>query len=1243
MATYGKVVGGGLPVGILAGTSQFMDALDGGMWEYGDDSFPGVAPTFFAGTFVRHPLVLAAVRAVLLHVKEHGATLQATVTERTTRLVQRLNDDLAARGIATRIEQCGSLFYVSFAREEQLASLLYFELRARGVYALEGFPFFITTQHTAADLDLVATAFSESLDALQAVGLFGGTAAEVAVADDVQPTEEQTEIWLAAQLGDDASSAFNESVTLRLTGTLDEAAFGRAWNDLRDRHDALRATFAATGETMLVVSGGSFACERVDLSAHAPEEQQRELAAVVDAAARTAFDLVGGPLVRGQLVRLAPDDHAFVLTAHHIICDGWSINVLLEEFAAIYAARARNETAMLPAPTSFVDYARGQLRRDPKEQARVEKFWSERLADPIAPLGLPTDRPRPAQRTFAGATCSASISQEAYQTIKRAGARQSCTLFATLLAGFATLLGRLAHQRDVVVAVPAAGQSALGEDAVLVGHCVHLLPLRLRWNDGDQVADLLASTKRTVMDAYDHQDTTLGTLVRQLPHVRAGGRLPLTDVQFNLERLADGLALPGLAAQVVPNAKAYVNFDLFLNVIESRDGLRIDCDYTTDLFDGATIARWLSYYEAILMSMAADATTPIERLAYLPHDEWQNVLVDANATARAYPSATLVHELFDAQAGLRESAIAVRCGDDALTYGELAERVNRFARYLSTRTTPGDLIGIALARSTDVLVALLGTLKAGCVYVPLDRRHPAARLRSMLEEADVRAVVIDDARGAADIVPDRSLQIDVRADAAAIAATPGLAPSIVRSSDDLAYVIFTSGSTGRPKGVEISHRSVVNLLRSMAQEPGLGADDVLLAVTTVAFDIAALELFLPLTVGATVAIATNEETGDGNLLLARIEATKATAMQATPSTWRLLLEAGFRAPSGFTMLCGGEALPRDLANQLLAGEGRLWNMYGPTETTIWSSCAQIVAGDRPIDVGRPIANTQFYILDDHDQPVGVGQTGQLHIAGLGVACGYLNRDELTAEKFIANPFGPGRLYRTGDLARRTAAGDTYILGRVDQQVKLRGFRIELGEIESVLAARANVAASAVALREDAAGTPRLVGYIVERPNQSYAPAELAALLADALPEYMIPTVWIRLDALPLTANWKLDRNALPAPETTPVVDDVYVAPQTELETALARIWCSVLKRERVGTTDDLFALGADSINVFAIVARANREGIPLVAKQLLAQRTIRAVAHLIETAPAGPARGPVPVARRPVHAPPARDRVQTSA
>jgi len=625
----------------------------------------------------------------------------------------------------------------------------------------------------------------------------------------------------------------------------------------------------------------------------------------------------------------------------------------------------------------------------------------------------------------------------------------------------------------------------------------------------------------------------------------------------------------------------------------------------------------LRYFEQILEAIVADATTLVERVSYLPAEERHQVLVGVNQTARAYEREQPVQALFEAQAAEHPDAVAVTCGEGSLTYGELDRRANRLARYVAARTGgPGKLVGVSVGRSVDMLVALLAVLKAGCAYVPLDRVYPAARLRYMVEEAGVAVVLTDDAASAAAFVPEGVLSIDLVANARAIAAEPEFAPAFAPSPDAPAYVIYTSGSTGTPKGVEITHRSVVNFLTAMAHEPGLRANDVLVAVTTISFDIAGLELFLPLSVGATVAIADADEVVDGNRLLACIERAKATALQATPATWRMLLEAGFRAPAGFKMLCGGEALPRDLANRLLAGDGRLWNMYGPTETTIWSSCLELRAGDHAITVGRPIANTQFYVLDAQDQPVGLGQPGQLHIGGDGVARGYVKRPELTAEKFILNPFGAGRLYRTGDSARLLPSGEVQLLGRIDHQVKLRGFRIELGEIEAVLERKAGLAAAAVILREDVPGSARLVGYFVERPAAARTPNALSALLADDLPAYMIPTAWVRLSELPIAASGKLDRSALPAPEVAIGSGEPFAGPLTPLEITLAQIWSEVLQVEKVGVADDIFALGADSISLFKITARANREGVPLMAKQLFKHRTIRELAERLEEAAA---------------------------
>ncbi len=1218
LATYGKVVAGGMPIGVLAGTTKFMDALDGGQWSFGDESIPEVGVTFFAGTFVRHPLVLAAMWAVLNHIKDAGPALQETLADKTAKLVDRLSQLFASRGVKTQIESYSSWFYLNFNNEHPLASLFYYHMRYRGIHIQESFPCFLTTAHSDSDFEKIYVAFEESLDAMQSVGILGkgraSSAAIAAQAGNVPLTESQLEIWLSAQLGDDASCAFNESVSLRMHGRLNQDALQKSLDRIVARHDALRATFTSTGEAMRITAVKPFEYPHTDLSNRSPQDAEIAFAEVLDADARKPFDLVNGPCVRGNLVTLSKDSHAFVLTAHHIICDGWSINVIVNELAELYAAACRGEALELPEALPFSEYATAQAARDPADLAKTEAYWLEQFATRPATLELPTDRPRPTVKSFNGASLCRRIDAKLYQAVKKAGARQGSTLFVTLLAACQALMGRFAGQSEVVVGVPTAGQSLI-EDRVLVGHCVNFLPIRGGWTPHTPVAEYLAATAKRVLDAYEHQSYTFGTLVRQLNLPREAGRLPLAELQFNLERLADRIQLPDMTMDVVPNAKAFVNFDLFLNVIESAEGLRLDCDYNTDLFDAATVAHWLDCYQALLESIVADSAQPLGTASCIPAAERSLLLERMNATAAVYPHEHSVHALIEAQAKLTPDAVAAQFAEVSVSYAALDRRANQMANVLRERilgpNKTGRLVGVSVERSLDMLVALIAVMKAGCAYVPLDPMHPAARLRYILGEAEVAALISDGSENAA-LVPEGTPVLDVRRDAALIAGASVVAPAQAVSADSLAYVIYTSGSTGKPKGVEISHRAVVNLLSSMARTPGLKPTDVFYAVTTISFDIAALELFLPLITGAKVVIAERDAVIDGFRLLKNLETVGATAMQATPASWRLLLEAGFRAPPAFKMLCGGEALPRDLANRLLQGTGELWNMYGPTETTIWSSCSRITAGAEPITVGGPIANTQFYILDRNDQPLPIGIPGELHIGGDGVARGYYRREALTAEKFVPNPFAGGRMYRTGDLARWLPDGTLQVMGRIDHQVKLRGFRVELGEIEAVLTTKGNLGAAAVILREDVPGTGRLVAYYVQKPDAPRTPEALRALLAEDMPEYMIPSAWVALDALPLSPNGKLDRAALPVPDATLMTKEEFVEPTTPTEVALTKIFAEVLNLERVGATSDLLKLGADSIQLFQITARANRAGLKITARQLLQHRNAAALAAVAD-------------------------------
>lgn len=1193
MATYGKVVGGGMPIGLLAGNRRFMDALDGGAWHFGDASKPEVAPTFFAGTFVRHPVALAAIDAVLDHMDGPGRALWEDVPTRAADLAGRMNTFLAGRGLPKFVTHYNGWFVINATAQDPRATLLFALMRLEGVHILDGYCGFLTTVHSAEDIELIFTAFAKGIDTLQSVGILGGTRQPLQAAEPprkaIPLTESQTEIWLTHQLGDTAACAFNEGVTLRLDGPLDAAALEGALTALIARHDALRMVFDRAGKTFNVIDTFTPDLPRVDLDDAADPDAALARAIADDAA--TAFDLTAEPPVRFTLVRLADTAHVLLLTAHHIAVDGMSYWLILKDLAALYAARVAGRADALPAAASFAAVA-AEAPAEPNEKALA--YWTAQYDTIPALPDLPTDHPRPAVKSFNGATVTEAIDADEMKAIRKAGAKLGCTLFSTLFAGLQITLGKLSGARDVVIGVPSAGQTLLADPNV-VGHFVNLLPIRAAFDPAEPAAAHLKRVGDKVMEAFDHQGLTFGTLIRALAVPRALARMPLTEVQFNLERATEGVDAAGVTFSPAPSPKAASNFDMFINVTESRKGLRLDVDYNADVYDAATVRRWIGHYRTVLAALAADTETRITDLPLIPQ-----TADESDAPALAFDRSAMVQDLVARGAALNPDSLAVEATDARLTHAELAAASDALAAHIQSHLPdPGARIAVALPRGAGMLVALLAVWKAGHSYIPLDPRQPAARLQSIVETAEAAAVIATEAPFAPILPLIRPEEATPRAKAAPVAADP----------EQAAYVIFTSGSTGTPKGVAVPHRAVVNFLTSMAQEPGLTAHDCLLAVTTVSFDIAVLELFLPLSVGAKVVIASTEEVRDCFPLVERLKQGDITALQATPTLWGMLLDAGFTPRPSLTMLCGGEPLPTDLAGKLTAGGGPLWNLYGPTETTIWSAIKK-VEPDAPITIGHPIGNTNLHVLSDDGQVLPIGAVGELNISGAGLALGYLNRPDLTDAAFrdVALNGKARRLYRTGDLAKRLPNGEVAVLGRIDGQVKLRGFRIELGEIEATLRAQPGVAKAAVDLREDVRGDKRLIGWIVPEPGMEPDFQALARALAVSLPDYMIPQGWMQLDALPQTANGKLDRKALPAPEHAAVSATAIVAPETETERQITIIWAEVLGQETVGVTATIQSLGVDSLSVFRIAARMLDAGLGLEARDMLRHPTIRDLA-----------------------------------
>ena len=893
------------------------------------------------------------------------------------------------------------------------------------------------------------------------------------------------------------------------------------------------------------------------------------------------------------------------------------MGVLLSELGAIYSAHCRNEAVGLPSSSQFVNYARWEKsQRERGETSESETYWLTQFKDLAPVLDLPTDRPRLAVKTYAGARERVVIPTSLCRDLRRIAARKGATLFATLLAGFYVLLQRLTGQHDIVVGIPAAGQLAF-DARDLVGHCVNFLPLRSRIDESASFSNYLASIRSLLLDGYEHQNYTYGSLIQKLNILRDASHSPLVSVSFNLDKDGSAPDFADLDVEVSNQPKTAINFDCEINVLEAGDELRVSWDYNTDLFDTDTIRRWLHHYRWLLETVVTNPDQRISELPMLTEAERHQLLVAWNDTRREYPKDKCVHHLVEAQEEKTPHAVAAVFDDQNLTYRDLNARANQLAHYLiKLGVGPETLVGICMERSLDMVVGLLGILKAGGAYVPLDAAYPKERLEYMLQEGRVQ-ILLTQQRLLSILPSDHGAQLlCLDTDWAQVAEQVDSNPDNTTTPENVAYVIYTSGSTGKPKGVKISHNAVVNFLSAMQRETGIAANDTLLAITTLSFDIAGLELYLPLTVGARVVLVSREVAWDGVLLAENLAKSGATMMQATPTTWRMLIEDGWRGGSHLKILCGGETLTPDLATQLLTRSSTLWNVYGPTETTIWSSIFRIETPNGLIPIGRPIANTQMYILDRYQQPLPIGVPGELYIGGAGLARGYLNRPDLTDEYFIANPFSndpESRLYKTGDLARYLPDGNILFLGRIDNQVKIRGYRIELGEIESVLAQHPAIQQAVVLAREDIPGDRRLVAYTVTTDGSAPSAHDLRSFVQLKLPDYMVPSAYVFLDSLPLTPNGKLDRKVLPVPDhSRPELDDAFAAPGTPVEKILANIWAEILKLDKVGIRDNFFELGGHSLLATQVVSRIRSAfSIEFPLRQLFESPTVAEMAIII--------------------------------
>jgi len=1031
------------------------------------------------------------------------------------------------------------------------------------------------------------------------------------------PSLQQERLWFLEQF-EGKNAAYNIAGGLRLKGPLNREALENSWKEIIRRHEVLRTSIVnAEGNPRLVIHPSVDWSMQVRSLRGLPEAQlDGAVMQIAREETMRPFDMTSAPLVRLCLVELGDNDHVLISTIHHIAADGWSLSLFGEEFAQLYPAFCDGRPSSLPElPIQYLDYACWHREFLRSEAARSHlSFWKERLHGPFSAADLPFDRPRPPAMTYRGKRTLFRLPTELLAAAQKFGVAENVTLFTILLTAFDLLLFRYTGDPDVIVGSAAAGRTR-PELEKLIGLFINNLPLRSDLSGDPTIRELLARVRETTLNAFSHQDVSFGELVEAAHGPREVNRSPLFRVMFILQNFAwRKLELRDLTVEPMEFDTGTSRFDLTVEAGERDKELQFHWEYNTDLFDDSTIERMQEHYRCLLDGILANPEQRISQLDMMTASE-RKEFAEATATPRSeYPSNLGIHDLFAQQVARRPDAVAVVFGSEELTYRELDSRSSRLAQRLcGLGVGPDVLVGICLERSAHIPVALLAVLKAGGAYVPIDPQYPRDRIAFMIE--DSRAGVLISEEHLLEILPGHlPAVVCLDRDRELLARESVQAPPNRGTSDNLAYVIYTSGSTGKPKGVEISHRSVVNFLTSMRLEPGFSQGDRLLAVTTLSFDIAGLEFYLPLTSGGSIVIAPREALSDGAALAELMAASNVTVMQATPITWRLLLESDWTGTPGLKILCGGENFPRDLADRLLKTGSEVWNVYGPTETTIWSTVHRVDSRSGSVPIGRPIANTQIYILDESMHPVPKGVTGELYIGGDGLARGYLRRPELTAERFVPNPFRTGeKLYRTGDLARFLVDGDLECLGRIDHQVKLRGFRIELGEIETALEQQPDIRQAVVMVREDVPNDKCLAAYLIA---QNGAPRDVKVLrdtLSSRLPEYMIPSRWVFLDSFPLTPNRKVDRRALPAPENNINSSAAYVPPTTESEIRVAAIWEQLLKHPRVGVNDNFFDLGGHSLIVVQLQNLLRKQFCVEVSLVELFQRpTVAAIASLLD-------------------------------
>lgn len=1228
IATYGKIVGGGLPIGMIAGKSKFMDALDGGMWNFGDKSYPEIETTFFAGTFCKHPLAIASAKSVLQEIKRQGPELQQKLNEKTTYLANSLNTFFKENDLNIHVGHFSSLFYFSYTGN---MDLFFYHLVHKGIYVWEGKTCFLSTAHSDEDVDVIISTIKDTLTLLVEKGfvkrksaprsnttLHSSRTEQTKEQQRIPLTVSQRKLWISAQI-EEGGSLNNIPVLIQLKGQVDVDKLEETLQLILNRHEALRTVFSEEGDYQVVLDKMKFKLPVINTKVDNENDTDRILEEWQLRNVNEPFDLVNGPLFKAELLKISPSHYFLFFVTHHLIADGWSTGIIIDEIGKIYSALTTGEELKLDPSNQFKEYIYTlQAMSQTPAMAKQEQYWLERFSVLPPVTEFEPDHAPQAMKTFKGKRLIKRLDAKILADMGHVVKEHQVSPYMFLLTTYLAMIHRVNKQHDIVVGLPLAARVS-STFYNMVGFCSNMMPIRSTIDSHVTFADLLKQTKDELMLVYENQDFSYGSLLDKIDGTRDLIKDPLMKLGFNFNPKINHPTLFDLEAKLIPSLVSYAENGLTLHLNEIDGGIVIECDYSTDLYDDTRIEGLLEIYSHCLRQAIDNPRKLVSEITLVSGSEKDKILNVWNNTQGEYPREPL-HILFEQQVERTPKNVAIVFGDKSLNFEELNKAANRLAHHIrkTYAIKPNDLIGVMTERSEWMMISILAILKSGAAYVPIDTEYPHGRIQYILKNAAVKAIIADSIEENGNIFLEEISVIALKDDWKKISRKSAENPEPINTPKDLAYVIYTSGSTGNPKGVMIEHAGAVNRIDWMWKHYDFTTNDVIFQKTTFAFDVSVWEIFMPLCYGAKMVLCQKEVIYDPKQIVEHIHKHGITTLHFVPSMLSLFLDEindkdELKLNSVRHVMASGEALPLQTVKKFYKKlKIPLHNLYGPTEASVDVSYHQTSENDSVIPIGRPITNIKLYVLDESLDLLPTSSIGEIAISGVGLSRGYLGLTALTHEKFRENPYEAGeRLYLTGDIGRWLPNGEVEYLGRKDSQVKIKGNRIELEEIENVLSDYDGIK-NPVALVIENDGNKELVACFVA--DEKFDEIEVRSYLGSRLPSFMIPSHLKQVDAVPLTSNGKIDRKALAALVSNNS-ERTFSVPRNEIEEKLLAIWKVVLERDDISTVDNFFSSGGQSLKAIQLLSNIHKEfGKKIDLRSVFLYPTISMLASYLENA-----------------------------